>query len=130
MGNLSANFDEKEFLCRCCGEGAGQMYVSIIQICQVLRDVIERPIRITSGYRCYKRNRDAGGVPDSYHLSGQAADLSSDLGAAALWTAARALYRCGMIPDLKYCIWYKMRDIVHIDVGDRRPREHIFVTHL
>ena len=122
MGNLSANFRDEEFVCRCCGEGSGQIYVSVIQICQSIRDVIDRPIRVTSGYRCYKHNKDVGGVSDSYHLTGQAADLYSDLGAVALWVAARALYRCGAIPDLRYCIYYKLRDIVHIDVGTRRPR--------
>ena len=35
------------------------------------------PIRVTSGYRCPELNEEVGGVEDSYHMKGCAADISA-----------------------------------------------------
>ena len=35
------------------------------------------PIRVTSGYRCPELNAEVGGVEDSYHMEGCAADISA-----------------------------------------------------
>lgn len=40
-----------------------------------LRAAYGHPIRVTSGYRCSRLNEAVGGVPDSAHLYGHAADL-------------------------------------------------------
>jgi len=40
-----------------------------------LRKILERPVYITSGYRCPKYNQKVGGVVNSYHLIGLAADI-------------------------------------------------------
>ncbi|MDX2084689.1 MAG: D-Ala-D-Ala carboxypeptidase family metallohydrolase [Candidatus Melainabacteria bacterium] len=42
---------------------------------QVVRDVINRPMHITSGYRTREHNRQVGGTPNSLHMSGMAADV-------------------------------------------------------
>lgn len=42
---------------------------------QVLRDEINKPIKITSGYRSPEHNAKVGGVKSSRHLTGEAADL-------------------------------------------------------
>lgn len=42
---------------------------------QPLRDYIKKPIIITSGYRNKEVNRLVGGVQDSQHTKGQAADF-------------------------------------------------------
>jgi len=39
-----------------------------------LRDAFDWPLTISSGARCPPVNRDAGGVPDSCHLTGEAFD--------------------------------------------------------
>lgn len=44
-------------------------------ILQPLRDSIQTPVTVTSGYRSVKLNRYVGGVADSKHLQGLAADL-------------------------------------------------------
>ena len=60
-----------------------------IQVCQSLTALIEKvldplreaygkPIIVTSGYRCEKLNKAVGGVYNSQHLKGQAADLCID----------------------------------------------------
>ena len=35
------------------------------------------PIRVTSGYRCPELNDEVGGVEDSYHMDGCAADITA-----------------------------------------------------
>lgn len=45
---------------------------------QVIRDLLGRPIRITSGYRTPEHNKAVGGEPNSYHLKGMAADIVVD----------------------------------------------------
>ena len=47
----------------------------LAQRLQTLRDVLLRPISITSGYRSPEQNKAAGGHPLSYHLRGMAADI-------------------------------------------------------
>lgn len=48
----------------------------LLNALQVFRDVLGKPIKITSGYRCEKLNRLVGGVSNSSHLKGWAADIS------------------------------------------------------
>lgn len=44
-------------------------------ILEPLRLMYGKPIIINSGYRCEKLNRAVGGVSNSYHLAGKAADI-------------------------------------------------------
>ncbi len=46
-----------------------------INVLEPLREAIGRPIRITSGYRSAKLNKAIGGVPNSAHQRGEAADI-------------------------------------------------------
>ena len=45
------------------------------QVLQPLRDHMGVPVIITSGYRCRLLNRMVGGVPNSQHIAGEAADI-------------------------------------------------------
>ena len=45
------------------------------ELLEPARAVIGEPIHITSGYRCLALNRAVGGVAQSYHVRGLAADL-------------------------------------------------------
>ena len=42
---------------------------------QVIRDLVQRPVRVTSGYRTPEHNKAVGGSKNSLHLSGMAADI-------------------------------------------------------
>lgn len=46
------------------------------QVLEPLRRRIDKPIVISSGYRCPVLNRAVGGVANSQHLTGQAADIT------------------------------------------------------
>ena len=44
-------------------------------ILEPIRQQIDKPIIVTSGYRSYKLNKFIGGAQNSCHVSGQAADI-------------------------------------------------------
>lgn len=119
MGNLTKNFSKYEFACK-CGCGFDDINFNVVLICQSIRDFLNVPIHINSGCRCEKHNKSVGGVQNSYHSLGLAADLSCPLGANAIFEAAKNLFRQGKIPTLRYCILYKNKNFVHIDCGKHR----------
>ena len=45
------------------------------EVLQPIRDGLELPLRVTSGYRCEKLNKEIGGSSRSQHVKGQAADI-------------------------------------------------------
>lgn len=47
----------------------------VCKLIQPLRDIIDTPLTINSGYRSKVLNRAVGGVPSSQHLKGEAADI-------------------------------------------------------
>ena len=47
-------------------------------VLEPLREAMGEPIKIGSGFRCPQLNRAVGGVANSQHLTGQAADLCID----------------------------------------------------
>ena len=46
-----------------------------VNVLEPLRNILDEPIIITSGYRCEKLNSLVGGVKGSFHTKGCAADL-------------------------------------------------------
>lgn len=66
------NFSATKFACSCdCGL---DVVNDLKFFAQLLRNHFGWPLVISSGARCPPVNRDAGGVPDSCHLSGEAFD--------------------------------------------------------
>lgn len=47
----------------------------VVNVLDPLREAFGSPIKITSGYRCYLLNKMVGGVKNSQHMSGKAADI-------------------------------------------------------
>jgi len=58
--------------------GSGELYISkkLIEKLDAVRNELGGPIRVNSGYRTPEHNKKVGGVADSPHLYGYAADLS------------------------------------------------------
>lgn len=77
-----------------------------------LREHWGLPIRVTSGYRCPELNDEVGGVEDSYHMDGCAADISAldpernvelmSLIRAMHLTDKLSLTECYLAPKAKY----------------------------
>jgi hypothetical protein len=83
---------------------------------QRARNQIGRPFRITSWYRPEPYNRQAGGVRNSQHLNGSAADISvSGYSGRQVANAVMSWWPggVGVYPGNR-------RHIVHLDIGGRR----------
>jgi len=74
---ISEHFKTKEFDCPCSFPECKTTWVSkkLITLLEALRESLQTPIIINSGYRCEKHNRAVGGVSGSMHLFGRASDL-------------------------------------------------------
>jgi uncharacterized protein YcbK (DUF882 family) len=85
MGDISKNFDRKEFACKCeCGFDT--VDITLISWLQQLRDKVERPIHINSGCRCPHHNTANDGSKKSQHMKGRAADITVDgMSAKEVW---------------------------------------------
>ena len=72
------NFSADEFRCRDGSAVPVQFYAStqllMLQL-EALREELQAPIRITSGYRSPEYNASIGGAKHSKHMLGQAADI-------------------------------------------------------
>ena len=59
-----------------------QQIISLVYLAayvlEPLREAMHEPIPISSGFRCEQLNRAVGGVSNSQHMKGQAADLCID----------------------------------------------------
>lgn len=85
MGDLSKNFSRSEFACKgtnCCGHSA-PVHPELISAIQTLRDQLNLPLSITSGFRCNYHNESVGGAAQSFHALGMAADVACPDGLTA-----------------------------------------------
>lgn len=77
------------------GSGA-QMEPAFISRLDAARAMAGVPFVITSGYRTQAHNREVGGVPDSAHIRGRAADISvQDLRPEQVLAVITALHEAG-----------------------------------
>lgn len=84
MGDLSINFSRHEFACKgkkCCG-GSAPVAEDLVTALQRLRNLIEMPIHVNSGFRCLTHNRRVGSKDTSQHPLGLAADIAVPKGMA------------------------------------------------
>jgi uncharacterized protein YcbK (DUF882 family) len=84
MGDLSDHFSRSEFACSCgCGYGTrpGDVSEELLHLLERMRDELGEPIYITSGCRCIDHNAACGGIVDSAHTRGTAADIKCSGGA-------------------------------------------------
>jgi zinc D-Ala-D-Ala carboxypeptidase len=85
--NLSANFTLEELT---ASKTAAQRGIDnspslgvldnlrrLASLLEQVRTAVDRPIRVSSGYRCAALNRAVGGAPASAHMNGLAADISA-----------------------------------------------------
>ena len=76
---LTKNFSLSEFQSKCGREMPDDVKQNIQKLAnslQVLRDKLGKSITINSGYRSPEHNAKIGGVKNSQHLTGKAADIA------------------------------------------------------
>lgn len=71
---LAKNFVISEFACR---DGSKEIMIDykLVDLLQKLRDSLNKPVVVTSGYRSAAYNKRCGGIATSHHLTGKAADI-------------------------------------------------------
>lgn len=73
---LSENFKVSEFSCHgngCCS--TVKIDEKLVEYLQKIREHFDKPITVSSGYRCEKHNKRIGGATASRHMKGMAADI-------------------------------------------------------
>lgn len=120
MMYLSKNFKVEEFICKCgkCKEVPVHMKENLILLCQQLERIrfYTGAIIINSGVRCAAHNKKVGGVANSQHLYGRAADIRvKNMYIEDLYNRIVELKRQEII-KIGYIQLYKKKKFVHIDI--------------
>lgn len=112
MAFSSANFSENELACHCCGGFPGDgIDNNLLALLEDLRAQFG-PLSLNCCYRCPSHNAEVGGVPDSQHVLGTAADVDcSDIDVDTFADAAVQLGADGV---------GRYPNFVHVDVRDGR----------
>lgn len=90
-----------------------------------VRDRVGDPITITSGYRCPQVNRLVGGVDNSQHMSGCAADFHV-LGFTSLMMYQVFLYIFYTL-DFDQLIYYPSKNFIHVSYVENCNRHEAFI---
>lgn len=116
----SAHFAKSEFRCpcgKCGGYPAGVTSAKLLTILEGLRSHYGKPITITSGQRCASYNTRVGGISNSTHKTGKAADFYipgiCDTSAGRSQVRDYA-YKLGA--SYSYCNTSGMGNAVHVNV--------------
>lgn len=75
---LTKNFNKSEFDSKDGAEMPHEVLLKVMKLAcflQCLRDELNAPIAINSGYRSPSHNKRVGGAQNSQHLTGNAADI-------------------------------------------------------
>jgi uncharacterized protein YcbK (DUF882 family) len=105
------------FKCKCCGVNKinETFATKILNLCIAVRLRPEEVI--TSGYRCDARNKSVGGVKNSSHLTGNAADIKCN-NSFERYVIIQESIRLGL------CSFGVSDTFIHID---SRPGRQIFL---
>ena len=75
---MTKNFSKEEFDCNDGSEMPINIYHNMVKVAnqlQILRNHLSKPIQINSAWRSEEYNASIGGVKDSQHIMGRAADI-------------------------------------------------------
>ena len=86
---------------------------------QPVRDRVQRPLRILSGYRPSELNKAVGGSPTSQHVLGEAADFTCD-DVAGAFNDVMAMALAGDLRGIGQIIYYPAQGFIHIALVSTR----------
>lgn len=115
---IGQHFKVREFACK---DGSQVVFIDdcLVSILDILRNQIEKPVYINSGYRTPEWNKKCNGAKYSYHMRGMAADIRVE-GMTAKQIANRLNK---IIPDECGIIVYDKW--VHIDTRTKKYRKGV-----
>ena len=114
MGDLSKNFSLQEFNQKNAPLKSEEIKVDpkLVERLQILRDMVKKPIYITSGYRTSEYNKKVGGAIKSQHMEGKAADIT------VKGMTAKELELLAKKVGFTYTQTYFNKPHLHVDVRD------------
>ncbi len=105
----SEHFSEAELACRHCGVNG--VVQDLLDALEAFRAVAGAPVALNCAYRCPTHNAAVGGVPNSQHVMGRAADVH------VKGKAARELYELALqVPAIKGLGVSDHDNYLHLDV--------------
>lgn len=113
-------FKKQEFACKCgkyCDGYPAEIDMDMVKIADQIRTKIGKPITINSGLRCKTHNSNVGGVSNSQHLLGKAADLGCPRGCTPEQMASIAESIIGNTGGIGIYPWG-----IHIDTRSTKSR--------
>ena len=114
-------FKRSEFRCKCGGKYCNgypvEIDMNMVKIADQIRDKIGKPITVNSGLRCKTHNANVGGVSNSQHLYGTAADLGCPSGCTPTQMASIAEGIMGDTGGIGIYSWG-----IHIDTRATKSR--------
>ena len=113
-------FKKQEFACKCgkyCNGYPVDIDMNMVKIADEIRSRIGKPIHINSGLRCKTHNANVGGVSNSQHLFGKAADLGCPPGCTPAQMASIAEEIMGETGGIGIYSWG-----IHIDTRSTKSR--------
>tara|TARA_R100001163_G_scaffold11614_4_gene10638 strand:- start:17742 stop:18134 length:393 start_codon:yes stop_codon:yes gene_type:complete len=125
---MTKNFNIEEFECKgnlkgCDCQMPDDVYNNIQELAenlQIVRDMLQEPIKVNSGWRCEKYNRKIKGAKRSQHLLGKAADIRiKDLTPDEVANAIDKLQEGGFI---KKGGLGRYNSFTHYDIRGRKAR--------
>ena len=114
------HFKKPEFACKCgkyCNGYPVEIDMNMVKIADEIRNRIGKPIQINSGIRCKTHNANVGGVSNSQHLYGNAADLGCPTGCTPEQMASIAEEIMGDTGGIGIYPWG-----IHIDTRSTKSR--------
>ena len=118
VSTMWKHFKYDEFKCPCCRENKTSH--KLIDLLDQAREKAGIAFVITSGYRCEKHNREVGGVENSAHTKGLAADIQC-LNSQDRYRIVKALLEVGF---RRIGIG---RTFIHVDIDDSKIQNVIWL---
>ena len=123
MGNLSENFNNRDFTCKCenCkGSGEYKIHLGLVGALELITSHFKRKPAIVSGYRCEDQAEKTTGTKRSLHSMGKAAHIYVDK------VPLSELYKfIKEVPEIKGVGLYPKENAIHIDTRSGDPVEWV-----
>ena len=120
---MTKNFSKEEFDCNDGSEMPINIYHNMVKVAnqlQILRNHLGKPIQINSAWRSEEYNASIGGVKDSQHIMGRAADIVvRDLTSTEVYNTIEELIEKGEILQGGLGLY---DTFVHYDIRGERAR--------
>lgn len=119
MGNLSENFNHKDFACRCpeC-KGEYRIHLGLVGILELIATHFKKRVKIIAGYYCETFTEKLNREKISYHSKGKAANIRVEgIPVAEVFRFAET------IEGINGLGFYPDENMVHIDTRPAEKKE-------